>query len=160
MADLSEFNIPYEPKRQNRFIVSLPEELGLPSWLIHSTERPRFGINGYHLIPEPLKFVLRDPIGPSTSQAVWEFLSGLTDIEAGIEINPELKVELQKKYQKFQQGFDYTLEMLDPIGVVIEKWSVKGCKLIGIDFGGLDYGKPDIVSITITFRPERAYLEF
>lgn len=160
MGELSEFNIPYEPKRQNRFIVSLPEELGLPSWLIHSTERPRFGTNGYHLIPEPLKFVLRDPIGPSTSKAVWEFLSGLTDIEAGREINPELKVELQKKYQKFQQGFDYTLEMLGPIGVAIEKWTVKGCKLIRIDFGGLDYGKPDPVSITITFKPERAYLEF
>jgi hypothetical protein len=160
MIDLNNLQPPYEPKVKNRFVVTLPEELGLPSWLIHSTERPRFGTNGYHLIPEPLKFVLRDPITPSTTQAVWELLSGLTDIEAGTEINPELKIELQKKYQKFQQGFDYTLELLDPLGVVVEKWTITGCKLIRIDFGNLDYSNSEMVDITLIFRPVRAYLEF
>ena len=88
MADLlMKMPIPYEPKRQNRFIVRFPSALGINEWFVESAARPHVTITPV-AIPFlntetyvagrfvwstiPVKF--RDPIGPSASQALMEWV--------------------------------------------------------------------------------------
>jgi hypothetical protein len=45
MADLlMKMPIPYEPKRQNRFILRFPSSLGINEWFVESTARPQITI--------------------------------------------------------------------------------------------------------------------
>ena len=88
MADLlMKMPIPYEPKRQNRFILRFPSSLGINEWFVESSARPHIVIN-----PVPIPFlntetyvagkftwqtipaVFRDPIGPSAAQALMEWV--------------------------------------------------------------------------------------
>ena len=88
MADLlMKMPIPYEPKRKNRFIMSFPSSLGINSWYVESTSRPQISINPTE-IPflntstyvagrftwNTINVTFRDPIGPSASQALMEWV--------------------------------------------------------------------------------------
>ena len=45
MADLlMKMPIPYEPKRQNRFILRFDSSLGINEWFVESTSRPHITI--------------------------------------------------------------------------------------------------------------------
>ena len=45
MADLlMKMPIPYEPKRQNRFIVRFPSSLGINEWFVETAARPHITI--------------------------------------------------------------------------------------------------------------------
>jgi hypothetical protein len=55
---------------------------------------------------------------------------------------------------------DIELEMLDPTGVVVEKWILQGTFLTNADFGSLDYSSEDIAEITVTLRPDRCILVY
>ena len=53
MADLlMKMPIPYEPKRQNRFILRFPSSLGINEWFVESAARPHIVIN-----PVPIPFL-------------------------------------------------------------------------------------------------------
>ena len=84
MADLlMKMPIPYEPKRENRWILRFPSSLGINEWYVESTARPSLTIAS---TPIPflntetyvagkftwgeLAVTFRDPIGPSASQAL------------------------------------------------------------------------------------------
>jgi len=60
--------------------------------------------------------------------------------------------------QGYAAGYkkDIELELLDPTGVVIEKWILQGTMLTNVDFGSLDYSSSDIAEITGTLRFDRA----
>ena len=51
---------------------------------------------------------------------------------------------------------DVELEMLDPTGVVVQKWILQGTQINDADFGGLDYTSSDLADITLTLRFDRA----
>ena len=51
---------------------------------------------------------------------------------------------------------DVELEMLDPTGVVVQKWILQGTQINDADFGSLGYTENDLADITITFRFDRA----
>jgi hypothetical protein len=53
-----------------------------------------------------------------------------------------------------------TLEMLDPTGVVIEKWLLEGCLLTNVDFGNLSYSSDAIAGISVTIQPDRCILVY
>ena len=87
MADLlMKMPVPYEPKRQNRFIVRFPSSLGINEWYVTSAKRPSAKINSV-AIPflntstyvagrfewETMQVTFKDPIGPSASQALMEW---------------------------------------------------------------------------------------
>jgi hypothetical protein len=55
---------------------------------------------------------------------------------------------------------DIELEMLDPTGVVVEKWILQGTFLTNADFGTLDYSSEDIAEISVTLRPDRCILVY
>ena len=64
--------------------------------------------------------------------------------------------------QGYAAGYkkDVELEMLDPTGVVIEKWILQGTMVTSANFGDLDYSSSDIADISCTLRFDRAISVF
>jgi hypothetical protein len=50
--------------------------------------------------------------------------------------------------------------MLDPTGVVVEKWILEGAWLTGYDGGSLKYGGDDVATITSNIRMDRCILVY
>ncbi len=139
--------IPYEPKRNNRFRITLPEIFELEPWLIKSASRPKISLNetGYDVKPFWIKF--NDPIGPSTTQKLWEISLGLTqDVEYLEDIR--------------ENGFEMVLEMLDPVGTVVERWVMSGVRILDMDFGDLDYTVDELSECGMRVKPENISLIF
>lgn len=153
--------IPFEPKKQNRFILRFPSSLGINEWQVKSTSRPKITIKDVE-IPflntsvyvagrfnwETINVVFKDPIGPSATQALMEWVRLHAESVTG-------RMGYASGYKK-----DVELEMLDPAGVVVEKWILQGTMLTSADFGSLDYSSDDIAEITATLRFDRAILVY
>ncbi len=162
MADLlMKMPVPYEPKRQNRFILRFPSSLGINEWYVSSTSRPSAKINAVE-IPflntstyvagrftwAEIRVTFRDPIGPSASQALMEWF--------------RLHAESVTGRMGYAAGYKQPveLEMLDPTGVVVEKWILEGCFITDLNFGDLDYSRDDIANITCSLRMDRCIQVF
>jgi hypothetical protein len=93
---------------------------------------------------ESISVTFRDPIGPSATQALMEWV--------------RLHSESVTGRQGYAAGYkkDVELEMLDPTGVVVQKWILQGTQLNDADFGSLDYSSNDLADITCTLRFDRA----
>ena len=52
------------------------------------------------------------------------------------------------------------LEMLDPTGVVVEKWILEGCFLASANFGSLGYGTDALATIDVSLRMDRCILVY
>tara|TARA_R110000868_G_scaffold219266_1_gene470086 strand:+ start:1132 stop:1758 length:627 start_codon:yes stop_codon:yes gene_type:complete len=150
---LTTLKVPYEPKRNNRWLARFPEKIGIQEWWESETSRPSCtfaedGVVKYN----PITFKLRDAIGPSSSQCINRLMIGMTshlsDFEASKRIREEFKEEREN-------GFDYKLELLDPTGCVIEEWDIMGCKLLSIDYGKLDMSDDGICEITVILQPDK-----
>ena len=90
----------------------------------------------------------RDPIGPSASQAVMEWVRLHAESVTG-------RMGYAAGYKK-----DIELEMLDPSGVAIEKWILQDTFITSLDYGTLDYNADGIAEITCTLRPDRCIMVF
>lgn len=160
MADLlMKMPIPYEPKRQNRFILRFPSNLGINEWFVESTSRPHIQIVATE-IPflntstfvagrfnwQTLNVTFRDPIGPSASQALMEWVRLHAESVTG-------RMGYAAGYKK-----DVDLEMLDPTGVVVEKWILYGTFLTDVNFNSLSYSQDALATITATMRMDRCVL--
>ena len=124
---LMKMPVPYEPKKQNRFILRFPSSLGINEWFVISTKRPTMTINEVE-IPflntstyvagrfnwETIDVTFKDPIGPSAAQALMEWVRLHAESVTG-------RMGYAAGYKK-----DIELEMLDPTGVVVEKWILQG----------------------------------
>jgi len=55
---------------------------------------------------------------------------------------------------------DIDLELLDPTGVVVEKWILQGTFLTSVNFGNLAYSQDNLADITATLRPDRCILVY
>ena len=88
MADmLMRMPVPYEPLKKNRFILRFPDELGIQEWWVSTTSRPKYTSEETE-IPflntstyvigrfkwETISVTFRDPIGPSATQALMEWV--------------------------------------------------------------------------------------
>lgn len=158
MADLlMRMPVPYEPLRKNRFILRFPDELGIQEWWVSSTSRPKINqpeteipfLNTSTYVVgrfnwETIGVTFRDPIGPSATQALMEWV--------------RLHSESVTGRQGYAAGYkkDVELEMLDPTGVVVQKWILQGTFLTNVDFGSLEYSSSDLAEITATLRFDRA----
>jgi hypothetical protein len=162
MADLlMKMPIPYEPKRKNRFILSFPSELGINEWYVESANRPSISIKSVEIpFLNTKKYVagqyewgeisvtFRDPIGPSAAQALMEWVRLHAESVTG-------RMGYAAGYKK-----DVTLQMLDPTGVVVEKWIMIGCFLTKADFQTLGYGDDGLATIQATLRPDYCVLVY
>jgi hypothetical protein len=90
----------------------------------------------------------RDPIGPSASQALMEWVRLHAESVTG-------RMGYAAGYKK-----DITLEMLDPTGVAVEKWLLIGTFLTGVDFDSLSYDSDKLVTVKATLRPDRCILVY
>ena len=157
MADLlMKMPVPFEPKRKNRFILRFPSSLGINEWYVTSTSRPKAKINTTE-IPflntstyvagrftwEEISVQFKDPIGPSASQALMEWFRLHAESVTG-------RMGYAAGYKK-----NVDLEMLDPTGVVVEKWKLEGCFITDLNFNELDYSRDDLASITCSLRMDR-----
>tara|TARA_R110002096_G_scaffold293875_1_gene488254 strand:- start:71 stop:559 length:489 start_codon:yes stop_codon:yes gene_type:complete len=162
MADLlMKMPTPYEPKRKNRFLLRFPSDLGIQEWWLSSASRPTITQSDVE-VPflntstyvlgrftwETIDVTFRDAIGPSTTQAIMEWV--------------RLGSESITGRQGYAAGYkrDVYLEMLDPTGVVVEKWEMQGTMLTTVNFGDLGMDDDGIAEVTGTLRFDRAILLF
>jgi hypothetical protein len=162
MADLlMKMPVPYEPKRQNRFILSFDSTLGINEWFVESSSRPHITIN-----PTEIPFLntstyvagrftwgvinvtFRDPIGPSASQALMEWVRLCAESVTG-------RMGYAAGYKK-----NVEVSMLDPTGVVVEKWILEGTFLSDVNFNSLDYKSDSLATITASLRMDRCILVY
>lgn len=160
MSDLlTRMPAPYEPKRENRWVLRFPSELGINEWWAVETKRPSIKQN---IVPIPfintktyvvgqfewdaMDIKFRDVIGPSTSQAIMEWVRLHSESVTG-------RQGYASGYQK-----DLELEMLDPTGVAVEKWKLEQVTVGNVDFGSLNYDSDALVTISMSIQPSRCVL--
>ena len=162
MAELLDANdvmfTPFEPKLQNRFIVQID---GIPAYTIKSTNRPQIDFEEVELRHmnvkrwvkgvgewQPLELTLYDPIVPSAAQSIMEW----------VRLSHE-SVTGRDGYADFYKK-DVTIQILGPVGDIVEEWTLKGAWIQSATFGDMAFDSNDPVEITATLRYDYAILQF
>lgn len=149
---------PFEPKTKNRFIMYIE---GIPAFTIKAMNRPQIQfdevvlehINVKRYVKgkgawQPLEITLYDPIVPSASQAVMEWVRQHHESVTG-----------RQGYSDFYKK-DITFNLLGPVGDIVEEWTLKGAFIQSANFGDLDYATSDPVEIAVTLQYDYAILQF
>lgn len=160
MSDLLiKMPLQFEPLRKNRWIMVFPSDLGINSWTLSSASRPKINQNETEIqflntstwvvgryLWDTIDVTFRDPIGPSASQAVQEWV--------------RLHSESVTGRQGYAAGYkrDIQLMMLDPTGVSVQLWILKNAMLTNVNYGDLSYASDDVAEITATIRMDYAIL--
>lgn len=149
----------FEPLRKNRWVFRFPSDLGIQEWWLSSASRPKINQGETEIqflntstwvvgryIWDTIDISFRDPIGPSASQAIMEWV--------------RLHSESITGRQGYAAGYkrDIELEMLDPTGVVVQKWILKNAMLTNVNFGDLSYSEDGLAEIQATIRMDYAIL--
>lgn len=149
----------YEPKRNNRFFAEFADELGIEVWKVQKFKRPSMKINSVEVDFmneknyvagryrwEAMEITFLDPIGPSTSQQLMEWV--------------RLHAESLTGRMGYKAGYakNILLKSLDPTGIEVEKWFLEQCMITDIGFGDFDYGNDELINITLTIQPWRCIL--
>lgn len=151
----------YEPLRKNRFLFRFPSDLGIQEWWVSNASRPTISQSATE-IPflntstwvvgrytwDEIRVTLRDPIGPSASQAVMEWVRLASESVTG-------RQGYAVSYKR-----DIVIELLDPTGVAISQWICKNCIPLTVSFGDLAYDDDGLATIEITIRPDYCILSF
>jgi hypothetical protein len=124
----------FEPKMNNRFIVYMET---IPTWAIKSVIRPVASIKDDKYIYSELVLEMFDAIEPSTSQKI-------TDL-------------VRAKKTSFDE---IILDILGPIGDVVEKWRFINSKVVSIEYSKLDWKDSNPVLIKMILTPEQCVHEF
>lgn len=151
--------IDQEPKRKNRFVVEFPTELGIESFLVQTSSKPKktyevteipymnttvFVAGKYKWEQMDIEFI--DVIGPSTTQKIMEWNNLQGEDATG-------RMGYAVGYKK-----NLTMKGLDPVGTDIESWTLIGCQLVSLEFGENDYKSSDLQTVKITVQPDRCIL--
>lgn len=158
---LSKLPIPYEPKKKNRFLVRFPSSMGINEWIVSTATRPKATIGSVE-IPflntstfvagrfkwDPMTITFRDPIGPSSSQALMEWFRQHAESVTG-------RMGYAVSYMKTIE-----LDMLDPTGVAVERWIIENAFITDINFNDLSYSEENLADITISIQPQKCIQVF
>ena len=162
MANLIEndkiFYTPYEPKVQNRFIMTVD---GIPSFIMKKVSRPQIDcgevvldhINIIRKVKGKCKWqdmtmTLYDPIVPSGAQAVMEWVRTAHESVTG-----------RDGYSDFYKK-NVTIDVLGPVGDKVEKWTIWGAYIKTAQFGDMDWSTETQVEISLTLAMDYAVLEY
>jgi hypothetical protein len=162
MAELIDANdimfTPFEPKLKNRYIMQID---GIPAYVIKTANRPQITFDEVELNHmnvtryvkgkgkwATLQFTMYDPIVPSAAQSVMEW----------VRLSHE-SVTGRDGYSDFYKK-DLTINVLGPVGDIVEEWTLKGSWIQDATFGDLDFSASDPVEITCTLRYDYAILQF
>ena len=134
---------------------------GIPAYLIKTAGRPQITFDEVELNHmnvtryvkgkgkwQALQVTLYDPVVPSASQAVMEW----------VRLSHE-SVTGRDGYSDFYKK-EVTFNVLGPVGDVVEEWILKGCYITDAQFGDLDFGSSDPAEITLSLRYDYAILQF
>ena len=156
-ADQAMFN-PFEPKLKNRYVMGIE---GIHAYLIKTASRPAITFEEVELNHmntkryvkgkaswQTVDFTLYDPVVPSAAQSVMEW----------IRLSHE-SVTGRDGYSDFYKK-DVNVEVLGPVGDIVERWVLKGAWIQSANFNDLDFASSDPVDISITLRYDYAILEF
>lgn len=148
----------FEPLRSYRFIIAIN---GLDAFTAKSTSRPQltFGetvidyINTKRYLsgkatPAPMNLTLYDPIVPSASQKVYDWIRLNFESTTG-------RAGYASMYKK-----DITLKLLDGPGAVVQQWEIQGAWVQEVNGGTLDYAVDDACTLEITIRYDNSVLSF
>lgn len=116
-----EFAVMFEPKFNRRFITYWGDSTGkfLPSFVTYLIDRPKCSIT-YNILGKtkikwlPINAILYDPIIPSSSLAIMSHINR-------------------------KEHFNLFIDVLGPVGDVVESWEIKKCKIKSVDFGMLNW---------------------
>jgi hypothetical protein len=149
---------PFEPKLKNRFIMNIE---GIDAYLIKTANRPQIQFDEVILEHmnvtryvkgkgkwQPIEITLYDPIVPSASQAVMEW----------VRLSHE-SVTGRDGYSDFYKK-TVTINVLGPVGDIVEEWELKGCYIENANFGDLDFSSSDPAEITLSLKYDYAVLQF
>lgn len=162
MSDLLlKMPLEYEPLRKNRFLLRFPSDLGIQEWWVSNAGRPNVTMNETEIqflntstwvvgryIWEKISITLRDPIGPSASQAVMEWIRLASESVTG-------RQGYAVSYKR-----DLVLEMLDPTGTAVSQWIIKNAMPVSANFGDLDYSNDALSTIELQIRPDYCILSY
>lgn len=157
-SDVMQFT-PFEPKTKNRFIMYIND---IPAFLIKMANRPSINFEKITIDHINLKRQLQgkgewqditislyDPIVPSAAQAVMEW------VRLGHE-----SLTGRRGYADFYKK-DLILNMLGPVGDVVEQWAIKGALIVSATFGDLDWASgADIAMVELVIAMDMCILEF
>lgn len=148
----------YEPKRMFRWILELD---GIDAFTAKTASRPskQFETTVIDYINQKIKYagkgdwqpfdiVLNDPIAPAASQKVVEWLKLVHDDSTG-------RMGYKSLYAK-----TFSIKILDPGNMVVEKWRIVNAWPSNIVFGELDYSSSEVLTAKFTVTFDRAFLEF
>jgi hypothetical protein len=149
---------PFEPKLKNRYLMQID---GIPAYLVKTANRPQITFEEVTLEHmnvkryikgkgawQTLQITLYDPVVPSASQAVMEW----------VRLSHE-SVTGRDGYSDFYKK-DVTFQVLGPVGDIVEEWKLKGAWCQDVSFGDLDMGSSEPVEISLTLRYDYAILQF
>ena len=150
----------FEPKVQNRFIVSMADT-GIQGFMVKNVKAPNFQdnsikldhINSYRKIRgkrewQDMDMVLYDPITPSGAQAVMEWARLSYESVTG-------RAGYSDFYKKNLQ-----LDVLGPVGDVVSQWIISGAFIVNADFGQYDWTSDEAVEISITVAMDYCVLNY
>ena len=149
----------FEPKMKARFIMYVE---GIPSMLLKKAARPKITFDDVTLdhinIKRKIKgkgdwqditVELYDPVVPSGAQAVMEW----------VRLSHE-SVTGREGYSDFYKK-EVKINMLGPVGDIVEEWTLIGTYIKEADFGEVDWSSAtDVAGITLQLRYDYAVLEF
>ena len=148
----------YEPKRKYRWYLEID---GIDAYVMKTASRPQATfeetvvdyVNAKRYLAgkmawNPLAVTLYDPIAPSASQKVLEW----------VRLNYE-QLDGRSGYASIYKK-DFTLKMLDPTGAVCELWDIKGAWAQDVNMGDLDYASSDATEISLSIRFDAAIQVF
>ena len=148
----------FEPKLKMRYSMSLN---GLPAFLVKTMARPAITFEEVELHHmnvkryvegkaswETLEFTLYDPVVPSGAQAIMEW----------VRLHHE-SVTGRDGYSDFYKK-DVDIQVLGPVGDIVETWKLKGAFITAANFNDLDFASSDPIDISVTLRYDYCILEF
>jgi hypothetical protein len=150
--------VKFQPKAKRQYILAIE---GIDSFLVKSAARPQVTteevainwINTTRYVAGKTTFgtmavTLHDPISPSGSQQVMEWLRLCYESVSG-----------RAGYADFYKR-DVQIRVLDPVGTQVELWDIKGAFVTEANFGDLTSEGSDMIEISLTIRFDNFVLQY
>lgn len=149
--------VTYEPLRNNRFMIKFPSDTGIQTWWVSTSNMPAINQNAVEMpflntstwvlgryTWDDLNITFRNFEGPSTVQALMSWI--------------RLGSESVTGRQGYAAGYkrNFTIEMLDPNGVSVQKWVVVNAFIATANFGNLDHSDDAISTIECSIKYDYA----
>ena len=135
---------PYEPLRNNRFLLGFPEQFQIPEYVFRSCTRPSYMLNrGW----EDIVLEMYDPITPSLSQILLPFMEYCRDNR--LQDNTPFDAA---------PLFTFIINLLDPVGAIVSQWFISVKNLEQLTWSPLEYNDENLSTIMMRLSVLRCEL--